>query len=143
MSLEVESITQKEFTDAQDAINCAKHDLLSAIIDHGNLKSERDDLKSAYDANAEEIRDQGIEAAYQGVSLIFIAKLGPLAGATAVQELRDAITRAHLTALDLQDQARLSKALDIAINKTQELRDTIGEPQSGTEQATGLFLKRD
>ena len=137
------SMTFLEYEGIKDAFTNALGELRDTIEDFGTLKGERDVAKALYDLNEEEIRDQGIEAAHQGVSLIFILKLGPLAPAAAVTELRQAITNAHLTAIDLEEGIRLAKALDIAINKTSELRTNIGNPKNGSQNATGLFKTRD
>lgn len=137
------SMSFREYEGIKDAFTNALGELRDTITDFGDLKGERDDCKVLYDENAEEIRDQGIQAAHQGVSLPFIVALGPLAPTAAITELRQAITNAHLTANDLADGIHLAKALDIAIDKTDKLRSTIGDPVNGSQQATGLFKKRD
>ena len=137
------SMTFLEYEGIKAAFTNALGELRDTIEDFGTLKGERDVAKALYDLNAEEIRDQGIEAAHQGVYLISILNLGPLAPAAMVTELRQAITNAHLTTIDLEEGTRLAKALDIAINKTSELRTNIGNPKNGSQNATGLFKTRD
>ena len=137
------SMTFREYEGIKDAFTNALGKLRDTIEDFGTLKGERDVVKALYDLNAEEIRDQGIEAAHQGVSIPFIIALGPLAPAATITELRQAITNAQLTATDLVEGVRLAKALDIAINKTDKLRTKIGDPQNGSQPATGLFKARD
>ena len=136
-------MTFQEYEGITAAFTNAKTKLTDDVSDFYSLKGERDVAKALYDLNAEEIRDQGIEAAHQGVSLISILTLGPLAPTAMVTELRQAITNAHLTAIDLAEGVRLAKALDIAINKTSELRTNIGNPKKGSQNATGLFKTRD
>ena len=138
------SLTPEEkLKDLENKLSNANTAITTKSINFVALKSERDDVKVQYDGNAEELRDQAIVAAHQGVAISIMAALGPLATGELVSELRAAILNADLTARDLVDKIRLSKALTIAINKTDELRNIIGNPANGSQEATGLFKTRD
>ncbi len=136
-------MTFKEYERIKDAFTNALGELRDNLGNYRDLKPERDDLKVLYDVNAEEMREQGIEAAHQGVSLIFFVALSLITPTASVGELRQALTNANLTAIDISGQIRLASSLDIAINETSKIRTTIGDLKNGSQQATGLFKNRD
>ena len=136
------AITFESFKRAEGNFLNVQTELQNSINHLTPLYTEQGDIKVAWDVNREELRDQGIELAASGTTVLAMAALSPISPSGLVSELNDAAVLAGLSALDLSEQYTLDALLGTAIGKVNMQLSKIGTP-AGTSAATGLFKKRD
>ncbi len=130
-----QGITAKELDKKKDEYRNAEGALGNAVDHLGSLARTRDVTKNAWDDNREELRDAGITAAGNLVSLATMILLFPIAPDGLVSALSTAITSASLTAFDIREQITLDALLTIAISAVNSKQSEIGDENSGLVKA--------
>ncbi len=129
------NVTWDDVFAAYQKFNKSEKALGSAIGHLNSLDTKRTGIHVEWKVNREEIRDQSIELAATGTTMVAMGLLSPISPSGLASALSDAARLAGLSALDLSEQYTLDKLLGIAIGKVDTQLNKIGDDTKGLVKA--------